>query len=1301
MQPVLQKSLTALGILIGLFSQTVPVQAATDWYWVKSKGKAVGTLSIHSYPQLAAKTNDSKSLKPTGNIITEVENRNSMSRMGNEFTVGSTSRFEENAVDGNPVRFSHSYHLSDQDASEASGELQGEKIAMEVRQYDTQMSGTTPIEKGNFSFPTGERIKRVFKEHYHDTVGKSFTFQTLHLALAPNVVAVQATVMNEEDLMLPGGVRKKLRRFSIINPKQPDNIIYEWRDAEGKLFKAKAKKQDTELVYVAEPPAKLFKEKKASKEAKTIAGPKAQAYTIANASKISTKPSFILTPTNQLDVITSTMVRTNRLIPLPRQVKNGYYLISLKGSARQPVIPQDGRQKIIKSSQNGLYVRITPNEPKDALATYPIAFSSRYLGSNSYIQSNDPEIRDIAQTVTKGELRAYYAARRLQKWVNTTLQNKNLSQGFASAKETLSMKQGDCTEHAVLLAALTRAIGIPSRVAVGVEYLPTGQKETGSFVYHMWTEVYIGQPGAKDAKGDWIALDATNPEAIVDATHIKLAESDLADPNAPITLSEEVFGMMGQLKIDVLEAHEKLAHTEITLTPKNNITPTQIQNVNIQAIDVQQMSKRAVKQFRVAIPQEDAWDNTLEGYLGKGSEQLYQGNYTQAMALFDKASSEAKVPMAHFYLGERLAGMELFSRAREEFDKAKRADPLLGRMIDPWIREFFPTTTLPRGLEQAYFQAISQDMNQDTAGTANYDDILQSAPAFTPALLRQGKSAMASGKYPEALKAFSNFTQRVSNDPRGPQGLSQTYERMNKFPLAVQEMKKANVLASALQSPGGKNLAKDIAKQLLVVQGRALVAKNSRSVPGWLDIGKGLYAQRRPGEALTAFNNAIVYSRPYATSVGLAYKMRILLETGDWDQAQIIFPRLQQRAGNNPFANAMLGYYQTRMRNYQSAQTYLKRSIALAPHRLEGYKYLSDLYTRRNSPKSAEAIMRKGMEQLKISNLSTFEDSLAVRYHLALLIYKDKPAEAYKLLDEILEKHALYGKAYALQGQIRLNQNQLRDAKEALSNAVVLEPYDPNILTRVGDLYSVLGDTNEALYYYEKALKTVESHPESSRALALLIEEQQLNREKPRLYLEVNADEKDYLIQLARNCQHYQETTKAFRTGSNEINQSATSLFDRKIEIINHLESFYKNLAEQYRWTQSITPPERFANIHFQMSSVIYASLNFMDTFESEFADLFGSFGESSLEKNAAVTAATQNLIKLTQTLDQTQASIFLRLNPIVRQEIQEIAGINLEKGAAPAAAAPPAAAPPQATVPAGLDPNKIKNSFKNASNPK
>ena len=79
-----------------------------------------------------------------------------------------------------------------------------------------------------------------------------------------------------------------------------------------------------------------------------------------------------------------------------------------------------------------------------------------------------------------------------------------------NALQVLETRAGDCNEHAVLFAALARAVGLPARVVAGVVYAD------GAFLYHAWDEVWLGS--------GWLSVDPTFDQMPVDATHVKLVE---------------------------------------------------------------------------------------------------------------------------------------------------------------------------------------------------------------------------------------------------------------------------------------------------------------------------------------------------------------------------------------------------------------------------------------------------------------------------------------------------------------------------------------------------------------------------------------------------------------------------------------------------------------------------------------------------------------------------------------------------------------------------------------------------------
>jgi len=160
---------------------------------------------------------------------------------------------------------------------------------------------------------------------------------------------------------------------------------------------------------------------------------------------------------------------------------------------------------------------------------------------NSFIQSDYPAIQALAKSVANDEKDPWTISVALEELVARFIRHSNYRVGFATAAEVADSQQGDCTEHAVLLAALARARRIPARVAVGLVY------RDQMFYYHMWTEVFI--------KGRWYPLDATLGQGGIGVGHLKMATSSMKGPAALAALLPTL-NALGRLKIEVVEPAE-------------------------------------------------------------------------------------------------------------------------------------------------------------------------------------------------------------------------------------------------------------------------------------------------------------------------------------------------------------------------------------------------------------------------------------------------------------------------------------------------------------------------------------------------------------------------------------------------------------------------------------------------------------------------------------------------------------------------------------------------------------------------
>lgn len=156
----------------------------------------------------------------------------------------------------------------------------------------------------------------------------------------------------------------------------------------------------------------------------------------------------------------------------------------------------------------------------------------RWIKPNELIDSDSDAVRDLlARARLDKDASDTDRAERLRALVSRHLSAKNLATAFGSASEAARSRSGDCTEHAVLLAALLRAEGIPSRVASGLVYVPDLAGQGPGWGWHLWTQALVQPPVVAGGFGRaWVDLDATvaGSGRGFHAAHIAVSTSDLA-----------------------------------------------------------------------------------------------------------------------------------------------------------------------------------------------------------------------------------------------------------------------------------------------------------------------------------------------------------------------------------------------------------------------------------------------------------------------------------------------------------------------------------------------------------------------------------------------------------------------------------------------------------------------------------------------------------------------------------------------------------------------------------------------------
>ncbi|MCD6325926.1 transglutaminase domain-containing protein [bacterium] len=227
-------------------------------------------------------------------------------------------------------------------------------------------------------------------------------------------------------------------------------------------------------------------------------------------------------------------------IPHPYITTEARYLLDMPDGEAASLIPEDAVQ-MLSQKKEGLVLRVKPLKYGINEALPPRLQGKQwgeFLKPSTYIQSDDPKIIQLSKTAVGSANTSYEAATKLCRWVGNHISLKDYSVGFASAKEVAENKRGDCTEHSVLLAAMLRSVGIPSRVVAGLLFVD------GDFFYHAWNEAFVGE---------WMPLDATLKRGgnEWDAVHIKLAQTSFSSP-AGIAELAPVASSMGAIKLKVL-----------------------------------------------------------------------------------------------------------------------------------------------------------------------------------------------------------------------------------------------------------------------------------------------------------------------------------------------------------------------------------------------------------------------------------------------------------------------------------------------------------------------------------------------------------------------------------------------------------------------------------------------------------------------------------------------------------------------------------------------------------------------------
>jgi hypothetical protein len=472
-------------------AETPPVEREETWQVLYLNGQRVGYARLLTDPR----ERDGQPIVHTG-----AETHMTIKRFGQTLKMSTTLSSEE-TLDGDLLNFGFEMANPPAQTTKTVGKIDGKRLQLETEINGKKEKSSAPWNPGVKSPAYQDRLLRLNPLK----AGESKTFEAF-LPEFNKAAKVVVTAGQDEEIALLDGQKATLQKIKVTNSLLPGIVTDAWVDDKGLTVKSSTNMLGTEMVT----------------------------YTVAREEALKT-----LTVA-ELDLGVSTLVKT-KAIANPYGTKRAVYRITIADDSPAKVLPTGDTQSVKPGEKDDtaeLTVTALPL-PSSAKVT---AVDEEFTKSTSYLQSNDEKVQEHATRATGQLTDPAQISRAMEKYVRDKLTNKNFSTALASAAEVARNLEGDCTEHACLLAAMLRAKQIPSRVAVGLVYV----EGPSAFGGHMWTEAFLD--------GKWIPLDATLGRGGIGATHIKLGDATFADETAaPLSTFASLLTVIGKLKIEVVE----------------------------------------------------------------------------------------------------------------------------------------------------------------------------------------------------------------------------------------------------------------------------------------------------------------------------------------------------------------------------------------------------------------------------------------------------------------------------------------------------------------------------------------------------------------------------------------------------------------------------------------------------------------------------------------------------------------------------------------------------------------------------
>lgn len=990
-----------------VFADTI-INNAEQCFVTRLNTKQIGYNCI---TQEKSQDNDGKTL------ITKDYSELLFKRFGNTIKmVQETTYFED--ILGNPLSFKSTIKNFGKNIDITGRFISPNQISITSNINSEESTETISTDK-KILFPYA--INKLFKENSDKSV---INYSTIYPGKDYRVITVHAVKKAEEAITTQQGTFN-CTKYVLTTDLLPNVEDYEWRDENGIL--------------------------------------RQESSPILNMDKIATTRDALNKTIESVDLLQQVMIPIAQDIPSQDLLDQVFYKISTNNINKKISFVSDQRQKILQSKNNVTYLKVKSVE-YNKYYKYPVNKNGfeTYLKSGPYITADNPEIKVQAQTIVGNEHNAYIIAKNMEKWVYNYISNKNYNIDFASAAQTMISKQGDCTEHSVLLAALLRAANIPSKIEVGVVYSP----EKKAFVYHMWVKAYIGK---------WLDLDSSfAPSVNFTPLQIAFTESPLntLDDKTAITLN--VINLLNNINIDIINFTKQTSSlNNITFSPvKENIpnedykfvsfkqTKDNSININTNIKQNAAISTNTDNQTESpALINVKNTDNTMNDFLSTAYYNLSISNVSAAKSSLQKAINSISYDndFAIKKMSIELANAGFFNMSENLLSNIQNTD-IWQSQINDIKQTYFPIKQITDNQELLLAELTGKvNLGKDYFGAINFCKKNQAEIGnidYTHFLLAKTYQARA-----DKNLALKEYLTAIKENPKNLNyriELTKYYNKLNMFNNAKKEAEQiishtpidsdiSNIAKSEFYYANTKleynNKAKSayyLAKYFqsksenqgaLNILNKAIKENNINSDIYRLS-GDILLNQNKSGSAMQSYNKALAQNaHNYFAMYGIG---NIYTKDKSYNNALIYYTRASKLTNNPKVLLAQANTYKVLNRDKEAILTYAK-VIKHDSNNYAAYYNLAEIYSKHNDNSNASKFFKYALSanpetaipwiklaKIEVGNKNYF---LAKTYLDRALLLTDKNAEAY----------------YEL-GLVYKNTNNIAEAKNSFEKAIKINP---------------------------------------------------------------------------------------------------------------------------------------------------------------------------------------------------------------------------------------------------------------------